>query len=553
MRFTAVIFILVFIVSCARQGTPSGGPKDTEPPVFLSSNPDTLALQVDPGIEEIKIDFDEYVILKDHTKQIIVSPPLGTNATFLPIGSPRKSVSIKLNEPLKENTTYNINFGNALQDNNEGNKLSNFQFVFSTGDYIDSLEISGRAKVLAARETPENLLIGLYKIDSAYSDSLILKEKPFYVARTDSAGSFKLNYLHPGRYQMVAFDDEVQNMQYDLGKEKFGFADETINLNENQKMDVQLFNQLPDYRLGIADQKGYGHLVFRFRGQPASVEIEPLDFDFTTSEISYIPKSDSLNFWFDPRKDTIEEKSKRINFLVRHENQTDTATLVYSNSTVHQLNLSENGKGGFTPAKKFRLAANYPVKNLNPDFIQLRKDTLELAYNLIRDSINPNAFTIDFPIELNAAYTVDLLPGAVTDFFGEVNDTLQYDFRTKTRNDYGNLKLTLQGKPEHPFWIQLKNDKDEILDEKYTAASEFEYKYLLPGNYYFTILIDENENQFWDTGDFFIRKQPEPAYIYPGFINVRALWDMDETWILNQPEIPDNEESPAENSVEDSP
>src|SRR5690606_11693211 len=123
MRFTAVIFILVFIVSCARQGTPSGGPKDTGPPVFLGSNPDTLALQVNPEIKEFKIDYDEYVILKDYTIQIIVSPPLGTSATFLQIGSTRKSVSIHLNEPLKDNTTYNITFGNALQDNNEGNTL----------------------------------------------------------------------------------------------------------------------------------------------------------------------------------------------------------------------------------------------------------------------------------------------------------------------------------------------------------------------------------------------------------------------------------------------
>src|SRR5690606_33625264 len=139
------------------------------------------------------------------------------------------------NEPLQENTTYNINFGNSLQDNNEGNKLSYFQFVFSTGNYIDSLEISGKTKIPSAKKQPENLLVGLFKIDSAYNDSVVLKEKPFYVSRTDSAGNFKLNYLHPGKYQMIAFDDEAQNMQFDLGKEKFGFIEQPVELNENQQ------------------------------------------------------------------------------------------------------------------------------------------------------------------------------------------------------------------------------------------------------------------------------------------------------------------------------
>jgi hypothetical protein len=546
MRNIAVIILILFIVSCARQGTPSGGPKDTEPPKFLGSNPDTLALNVKPDLKEIEIDFDEYVILKDYTNQIIVSPPLGTNATFMPVGSPRKSVKIKLNEPLQPNTTYNINFGNSLQDNNEGNKLSYFQYVFSTGDYIDSLEISGKANVLSAKEIPENLLVGLYKIDSAYSDSLILKEKPFYIARPDSAGIFKLNYLHPGKYQMIAFDDKVQNMQFDLGRENFGYIEQPVELTENQNLNIQLFDQQPPYKAGKADQKGYGQLVFRFQGQPDSVEIEPLDFDFTTSKISYEPKSDSLNFWFDPKKDTIEEKSKRINFLVKHLEQTDTVSLVYSNAMRHQLTYSQNSEHGYSPAKKLELSTNYPIEKLDSNFISVKKDTLNLGFKLIRDEKNESRFTVDFPIELSSNYEVELLPGAITDFFGETNDTISLDFRTKTRNDFGNLKLILQDKPEKPFWIQLWSEKDKLINEKYTSEPVFEYKYLNPGNYYFKILVDENENQFWDTGDFFTKKQPEKSYVYPGFVNVRALWDVNETWILNPEPLPEKEKSPTE-------
>src|SRR5690606_2904064 len=273
MRTLAIIFSILILFSCARQGTPTGGPKDTEPPKFLGANPDTLSLNVPTDLKEIKIDFDEYVILKEHSQNIVVSPPLSGSPTFMPIGSANKSVRIKLNEPLEENTTYNINFGNALQDNNEGNKLSYFQYVFSTGDYIDSLEISGKAKVTDARKQPENLLVALFKMDSAYNDSLILSQKPFYISRLDSSGTFKLNYLRTGKYQMVAFDDEVQNMQFDIGQEKFGFIKEPIDLESNQNIDIQLFNQQPPYKVGIAEQKGYGHILFRFSGQPREIEI----------------------------------------------------------------------------------------------------------------------------------------------------------------------------------------------------------------------------------------------------------------------------------------
>ncbi len=535
-------------ISCARQGTPSGGPKDETPPEFLRSSPDTLSLNVSTKLKEIRIEFDEYIVLKDHTQQIVISPPLGSGTVFMPVGSPKKYVQIKLYEPLQENTTYNINFGNAIQDNNEGNKLSYFQYVFSTGDYLDSLELTGKASVLSEKKLSDKLLVALFRVDSAYNDSVILKKKPFYVSRLDSEGMFKLNYLRPGKYQMVAFDDVVQNMQFDLGQEKFGFVEDLIDLSENQTVDIQLFDQLPAYKVGKADQKGYGHLVFRFSGQPDEVSIAPIDFDFTTSKVSYQPKNDSLNFWFNPSLDSISEKSKRLNFLVKHENKSDTISVVYSNSQQHKLSVKEVNKGNYTPSRKVKILTNYPITKIDSTYISVRKDTIDLPFRVIPDDKNENAFTLDFKIELSSSYEVSFLPHAITDFFDETNDSLKLSFKTKTRNDFGNLKLTLQNKPDKPFWIQLLNGKDEIIDEKYSTDSSFEYTYLNPGEYYFKILIDENENQHWDTGDFFNKKQPEKALIYPATLNVRAMWDLDETWVLTNTIPIEKKESSTENS-----
>lgn len=532
MRIFTVVFCFFIVCSCARQGSPSGGPKDTTPPKFLSSNPDTLSLEVPLDLTSIKMEFDEYVTLKDHTKNIVISPPFETTPIFLPVGTASKTVRIKLNEPLKPNTTYNINFGNALQDNNEGNKLPFFHFVFSTGSYIDSLSLSGKATVPTLRKQSENLLVALYKIDSTYNDSLVLTKKPFYISKVDTANSFRLDYLREGKYQLVAFDDEIQNSQFDIGKEKFGFLTEPIELHGEETANIELFDQLPPYKVGIAEQKEYGHILFRLSGQPDDIQLEPLDFTFTSAHTSYVPKSDSLNFWFNPSIDSIAENSKRLSFLVRNQTKTDTVTVVYSNNKKHALKLTRKSKLDYAPGRNVNFIANYPIKNLDSAYVSVMRDSVQIAVKLIEDSENENGFSLDFPIELNSDYKIALLPNAVFDYFGKTNDTIQFDIRTKSKNDYGNLRLTLQNKPAQPFWLQLLNDKDEILEELYTTASNFDFTFLPTGNYYFKLLVDENENKHWDTGDFFKKIMPEKSYLYPTMINVRLMWDMDETWVL---------------------
>lgn len=533
MQNLVYFIVLVICFSCARQGSPSGGPRDEDPPVFLKANPDTLSLNVSTDIKEARIYFDEYIVLKDHTKQIVTSPLLGSEVTYSPIGSARKYIQIKFNKPLKSNTTYNFNFGNAIQDNNEGNKLPYFQYVFSTGDYIDSLRIRGEVSVLGQKKMSETILVALYRVDSTYNDSIILKEKPFYVSRVNEEGKFDLNYLHPGKYQIVAFDDHIDNMQFDLGKEKIGFLDEPVDLTEDLQVKIQLANQKPNYKAEKATQKEYGHIVFKATGNSELLEVEPLDMNFKTQRVTYVPKSDSLNFWFNPGVDSIEERSKRIKFLVKNQGEIDTLSMVYSNAQKHNLLLLDAHKGNLTPSKKLKLVANYPLVKIDSSFIFVEKDTVQIPFKIIRDLDSDHAFTIDFNVDFQSKYNVNIAPEALEDFFGKtINDTLKLKFQTQKRNDFGNLKLTLDNKPEKPFWLQLLNKKDEVIDEVYTTDSVFEYTYLRPDEYYFRILVDENENGFWDVADFFTKTQAEKAYVYPQTFNVRAMWDLDENWVL---------------------
>lgn len=553
--FVGLVAVFAILFSCARQGTPTGGPKDEDPPKFIHANPDTLSLHVPTNLSEINLQFDEYLILKDATQNIIISPPLGSNPVFSPMGSPSKNIRIKLNEDLQENTTYNINFGQAIQDNNEGNKLPYFQYVFSTGDYIDSLEIKGKAQLPFVRKQPEHLMVGLYKVDSNYSDSLVMAKKPFYIAKVNENGEFKLNYLSEGKYQLIAFDDEIQNMQYDFGREKFGFHDAIIDLKENIGGDysLNLFDQKKSYKIGKSEQKSYGHLLFRWDGNPEEISVEALDFEFKTASHDFKSRQDSMNFWFDPSIDSIEERTRRIHFLVRNKTTVDTISLVYSNAMRHQLTLKNVSMLDAAPNRKIDFQSNYPIANLDSTKLKVWRDSLQLPVQIASNDLSKNNFSIEFPIELNSNYEIEVLPEFLTDIFGKTNDSLSFEFRTKTKNEFGHLGLKLSPKPAHPFWLQLMNEKNDILFETYTSESEFSFPYLPTGNYFFRILVDENENGFWDTGDFLQRTQAEKSYIYPALINVRPLWDVVETWQFlddSPPKITEevmaNEKSPSE-------
>ena len=179
-RFILLIAAL-FIVSCAKRGNITGGLKDTLAPVLRESVPANMKTNFTGN--EIKLYFDEYVKLKDINKQLIVSPPMNTAPIISPT-TPSKFISIKLKDTLQPNTTYSFNFGQSIQDNNEGNPYPQFKYVFSTGPYIDSLSISGTIQDALETKTDNFIKVMLYEINEKYTDSIIYKEKPAYKANT---------------------------------------------------------------------------------------------------------------------------------------------------------------------------------------------------------------------------------------------------------------------------------------------------------------------------------------------------------------------------------
>ncbi|MEO8516841.1 MAG: Ig-like domain-containing protein, partial [Flavobacterium sp.] len=198
IKILAVAFCSLFIiVSCAKRGTITGGDKDITPPKITSSNPKNFSTNF--SAKTIKINFNEYIKIKDLQKNLIISPPMETPATILPQGGASKYLTIKINDTLKANTTYSFNFGESIVDNNEGNVLPQLKYVFSTGALIDSLTVEGIIKDSYEKETDSFVNVMLYEVDEKYNDSIIYKQTPRYITNTlDSLKTFKIENVKAG-------------------------------------------------------------------------------------------------------------------------------------------------------------------------------------------------------------------------------------------------------------------------------------------------------------------------------------------------------------------
>lgn len=217
-----VIFITagLFLFACANVVSPAGGPRDETPPVVLRSTPPNFSPNFAGG--EIRIYFDEFVELKEINQKLLISPPLEKQPEVRLRG---RSVIIELEEELRQNTTYNFFFGDAIVDITEGNAIPNFQFVVSTGPFVDSLTIAGRVTEAFSLKPAEGVYVMLY--DEVY-DSIPYLERPVYLAKTDKEGRYRISNMREGEFKIFALQDVNANFKYDLPNERIAFLDSLI-------------------------------------------------------------------------------------------------------------------------------------------------------------------------------------------------------------------------------------------------------------------------------------------------------------------------------------
>ena len=532
-RIVALLFfglIITAFVQCARRGTPSGGPKDEIPPELINAEPENMSTNF--KADRIRLYFDEFIKLNDVQNQLIVSPPFKYNPEVSPQGGTRKYVEVKIKDTLQDSTTYTLNFGQSIQDNNEGNPNSFLSYVFSTGDYIDSLTLSGIVKDGFNKEADEFISVMLYEIDTSYTDSTVYKKLPNYITNTlDSTTVFSLRNLKEGEYALFAILDDGKNNIFDQQTDKIAFMEETVVIPTDTSFVLTLFKEIPDYNVSQPTYAAANKIIFGYTGNSDSLEIRPLTQipDTVRTLFAKEPDKDTINYWFTPFEiDSLifEIRNSQLDLI-------DTFTVKPRNLAEDTLLISTSHRSQINFEDQFYFKSNIPISKVDTNFLSIQnRDSLDVAYTMEFDS-NSNKVLVNFPKEPNELYFLSALPDFITDFFEESNDTLNIRLSTGSYADYGNLRVNLSGEISYPIILQLTDDKGETQREIIAFEPQlFEFNNIDPGNYLIRLIYDANGNGQWDTGNFLKKIQPEPVIYYPQTLEVRANWELEQTFTV---------------------
>jgi len=528
-RYFSFLLIVMLLLSCARRGRPEGGPKDFDKPIMVRSIPEFKSLYFEE--DEIKIYFDEYVKLKDVNSQLIISPPLKNNPVISPLGSPSKKITIKISDTLQENTTYTFNFAQSIIDNTEGNILDNFKYIFSTGDYIDSLRIKGGIKDAFLLNMIENPTIMLYPVDENYNDSIVFNEKPTYVGSTIDTLKWEITNIKAGTYRLIALNDARKNYKFNPKEDRMGFNSEFITIPGDSVIDLSLFKErLPFKLVSRPKDISKGLVIIGFEGNSNDVDIQVLSDTPEDFKSFYAKdrKTDTLNYWFNHFElDTLLLRVEKDAFI-------DTVKIKIDEEEIDSLRLELSTTGMLHLRDTLKLGASVPIMKLDSSkFHFIDGDSLNIPLQLYlserRDRID-----IGFEKEVNQNYKLFIEPGAIEDLMGVKNDTLMASIKTGKVSEYCSLFLTINNIDRFPVILDLINEKGEIVGKKFaTGPEEFEFRNLRPSRFKIRIIYDDNGNQKWDTGNFLKNLQPEEVYYVKTIIEAKPNWEVEETIMLN--------------------
>ncbi|NAS31203.1 hypothetical protein GTQ40_09500 [Flavobacteriaceae bacterium R38] len=531
IRVSLFLAIFLSLMNCAKRGTPNGGPRDEKAPELLKASPELNT--TDFKTKKIKLTFDEYVKLEDLQKHLIISPPLNQFPEIRPQGSASKSINITIKDTLKENTTYVFNFGQSIVDNNEGNPYQFFKYVFSTGDYIDSLTVNGFISDAKKNKAEDFVSVMLYEVDSTFNDSTIYKKPPNYITNTlDSMTTFQLSNLRAGKYMLLAIKDIANNNLFNQKTDKIAFIKDFIEVPTDSVYELKLFKEINDYRATNPSLISKNRIIFGYEGnQDNEIKIEllsdtPDDFRYTVAK--EIDK-DTLNYWFTPFE------ADSLLFKVSHLAAVDTFSVRIKDLYRDSLVLKSENRRMIKFEKPFIISSNTPLVKHDIDKISLLdKDSVSVNFNAEIDTLK-NQFRLTWDVKPSEEYKMRLLPGALEDFYGDTNDTLNYFANSRDYSDYGSIGLSLQNVSSYPLIIQLTNEKGDVIEEKYVDKPQpvYDFEYLDPGNYLIRVIFDTNGNRRWDTGNYLKKLQPERISYYPDLIELRANWERQYRFILD--------------------
>ena len=536
LKYSVALCLLV-LVSCAKRGSITGGAKDTIAPVLTASFPKNFSTEFKGNT--VKLTFNEFIKLKDLRKQLIISPPMKNEPLILPI-TPSKIITIKINDTLQDNTTYSFNFGQSMADNNEGNPLNQFKYVFSTGKTIDSLAIGGKVKDAYLKDVESFVSVMLYDVDKNYNDSIVYKQMPRYVTNTlDSLKSFRLENLKAGKYMLVAMKDYNTNNKFDPKKDKIGFYKQFISVPNDTLYELELFKENLPFKAFKPTQTSGNRLYLGYEGTIKLKESRPTitlknKGAIVPSIITQLPKKDSLQVWYRPIKTdslsiaiTQGKYQKDFTFKIKDQKK-DTLSIKAVQSSV--LNFRE----------RYALVSATPLTKIDKTKVNLfNKAKQSIPFTTEYDEFYQTLY-LDFKKEEDENYKLSFSKGALTDFYEKSNDSLSVKFSTRTFADYGNLVVNLQNVKRFPVIVELTNSKGDAIATAYTDKNtSLNFNLLDPAKYTLRAIYDDNKNSIYDPGNFLAKQYSEEVIYFSKEVDVRANWDVVQAFDLSIPYTPE--------------
>jgi len=579
IKFAGLILLTAaFIYSCANRGQgPTGGLKDVDPPVPLSFSPANNSLNFKK--KEILIEFDENISIEKATNNIVVSPPPKEDPDFLAIG---KKLEIKLNDKLQDSTTYTIDFGEGIVDLNEKNILHNFRYAFSTGNTIDTLEISGTVLNAQSLDPEAGVLVGVYN----NSDDSVFYHKPFLrIGKTDQKGHFAISNLKKGNYKVFALGDANRNYMFDSG-EGIAFLDSLVTpftrieamqdtiWRDSVTVDsihhymgtrflpddviMSYFKEAKKRQYFVKSERKTPYMFSLFFNSTATElpKLRPLNCDWDKKHILVKNNTlDSLNYWITDstvwKTDTLrmEMTYMKTDSLMKWVSQTDTINIITKGSADGKHSRNKKKQSESEKMKAYQLKTNInsvfevynplsfsfdaPLEQYDLTKVKLMQkiDTVLKALPISwqqTDSTRMN-YIIPYKWDPGKMYVLAVDSGAFTSIYHLSTGKLKSDFKIRSLDEYASIKMNVQ-----PFdskiVIQLLDTKDNVLQSKPALATGTVFNYLKPGDYFFRMFIDANGNGKWDTGELTPRKHPERVYYYPQKMTLIANWEFEESW-----------------------
>lgn len=584
LYYIFIIIAAAVMYSCANIGNPSGGPIDKTPPIFMRSNPTPNAVNVKD--RKIEIFFDEIVTLKDPSTKIIVSPAQTEMPRMSALG---RKVTVELVDSLLPNTTYTIDFSNSIQDNNEGNAIDNFAFAFSTGSVIDSMRVSGYVLDSRTLEPMQSVVVGL---QSNLADSAFHKEKLQRVALTNDRGQFTIRNVSPGSYHIFALKDLDRDYKFGNPTEDIAFLDSIIVpsigsreaadtvYNDLNEIDTIMRATRPAYfpndillSMFNEDRKSQ-YLANNLRVDSTRISLTFAAASDTLPSLSIVGRNDVPDQWY-----TLErsQTNDTLTYWIRPPHLVSADTLIVA-TTYLRTDTASNLSWG-TDTLKFtfqRQKAKKKKKNEETDSLEqirfmelhpLANGTQEVYAPLLLQTGTPierysrEAFhlqrklqndTIFYPAEIKsialrdstlsrrdlmlkvdwepgAAYTLAVDSLAITDIYGLQTKPLKVDFNVRKMEEYGNIVFNIPAVRDSAI-VELLDGTEKIVLRAPVKNHRAELLNLLPGKYYARLFIDRNGNGKYDTGNYDMHLQPEETVYYPGAINLKKNWDVEQTW-----------------------